>query len=922
MPQSKKSISPSTSEKMFGTKFISGGDKPMERMLKQSKKLNHKLNCCLWHNTGKYTSYWFGSYKTIQDYETAFKDEQQYSTFEIIPPNTPVKIFFDVEWIWDWCKDESVIWNRVIEAYNYALDKCGLTAVDVDDFTIATASDLVKKGSLHLYNIHHHISSIEQHGTIVDTMYEYMVENAYEYFFLNNDGIIRCIVDGTVYNGNQQMRLYKAHKLIDGEFVRPFKGIDDSDVVLEDTIITYHKDVSDDITVNTDKLKKSGMRLRKQQPYPDEVVENWCDGLDDEKKKNIMKQLCCNNIKIVKYEPTNGIDMYEALSNILPRLSDDRAHETNDWRNVIKACAYYCDYNEGITLALRFAKRDDYWTKHDGQQSTVKRYDHFSKSEVKSKYEPIGLILKMLREDVGNTEYYQIKRKYLINEQKYIETMLIGGNDLDIGTLYHKYHKDCIKWCITGSIFHFNENCKLWVETQVKDGLGEIREELQRFVSSRCIEIGMDYMNKNNRLNEIIKNREQYPNEPSDDEITEKIKVIEESIKKIRKVCSDIKSLGKGVSCLKSVLHLYKDNDFEQLLDREPDELPIKGHRVIRLDTRQVRPRCKKDLWTYELNVEYIKSDYKNITKFVNNITLNNQVYTEYMRMLTGYSFTGRIDDRKFYIAHGNGSNGKSSYFGLVNAILGSGYCNASEDAFAVKKDSKGAGRATPEIIPLLKARTAVYNEPDEECVLNQGRLKSITGGDKLSGRELFKKQIEFNVFCKPFILCNPLPKCNMDKAMKDRIRLLPFKANFDLEDEQLRLFVAEMKTKYLDEAFSWFLDGAVKWYETKRFDVPQVCIDDMGLYIKNNDTIESFINDECEQSKLYNSPPQFLYDKYKDYCLDNCKIPVSTVIFGYNFSERYSKERITKDGKRFWAYIGIRYKTDVVSQPLEVYEN
>lgn len=917
MGRQKKSISHNLSEKKFGTKFVSGGDKPMERMLKQAKKLNHKLTCSLWEKSGNYTSYWFGSYMTIQDFENGVKDEQVYSMFEIIPTDIPVKIFFDVEWLWEWCADEDVIWNRVIEAYNVAIKKCGLDEVDVDDFCITTASDMVKYGSLHLYNIHQHLNRMENHRNIVDAMYSYMVENANDYFYIE-DGKIKCIVDGSVYSDNQQMRLYKAHKLKDGEFVRPFKGIDDGDVILEDTIITHQKDVSDDITVQTEKLKHTGIRLRKQQQFPDEVVEKWCDGLDDETKKIILKQVCCNNVKNVKYEPTSGIDMYEALVNILPRLSDERAHETNDWRNVVKACAYYCGNDEGLTLALRFAKRDEYWTKLDGQEATVKKYEYFVKSEVIPKYEPIALVLKMLREDVGNgAEYYAIKRKYLVNEQKYIERMLIAGNDLELGTLYHKYHKDSVKWGTTGAVFFYCSRKKLWIKTDMKDGLGETREDLQRFISSKCSEIANGIMMKTDRLNEIMKNREQYTNEPSDEVLTAKIEVLQETVKKLYKVSNSVKSLFCGLSCLKSILHLYKDDNFEENVDREPDELPIKNGRVIRLDNRQVRPRCKKDLWTYELDVEYIKSDYSTIVKFINNITLNDKEYTDYFQKLIGYCFTGRIDDRAFYIAHGNTSNGKSSFLGaLLNKILKSGYANCSEDAFAVKKDSKGAGRATPEIIPLMKARVAVYNEPEEEVVLNQGRLKAITGGDKLSGRELFKKQIEFKCFCKPFILCNPLPKCNMDKAMKNRIRLLPFNASFDLSDSEQRNWVEDLVNNKTSEAFSWFVDGAVLWYKDKKLTIPKVCMKDIGQYIQECDTIESFIKDECEVDESYYTPPQFLYDKYKEYCESNCKLPHNLVAFGVNLNGRYERQRITKDSKRLWAYMGIRYKNDVVVPP------
>ena len=68
-------------------------------------------------------------------------------------------------------------------------------------------------------------------------------------------------------------------------------------------------------------------------------------------------------------------------------------------------------------------------------------------------------------------------------------------------------------------------------------------------------------------------------------------------------------------------------------------------------------------------------------------------------------------------------------------------YTPVSKKVF-MKDNSNTSHTAHP--IPLVSARLAVFSESEQSEQLNDGQLKSLTGGDDISARELYGKQFSF----------------------------------------------------------------------------------------------------------------------------------------------------------------------------------
>lgn len=139
----------------------------------------------------------------------------------------------------------------------------------------------------------------------------------------------------------------------------------------------------------------------------------------------------------------------------------------------------------------------------------------------------------------------------------------------------------------------------------------------------------------------------------------------------------------------------------------------------------------------------------------------------------------------------------------------------------------------TARLIPLVSAKLAIFSESEQFEQLNDDQLKSLTGGDDISARELYGKQFSFKPIAKYILLTNHKPNWNShDQAMMDRIRYIPFNARFvdspsnTSEYKRDVEFIDKLLTTNLHEVFEWLCIGAYKYYkymeQKKSFPIPK----------------------------------------------------------------------------------------------------
>lgn len=229
-----------------------------------------------------------------------------------------------------------------------------------------------------------------------------------------------------------------------------------------------------------------------------------------------------------------------------------------------------------------------------------------------------------------------------------------------------------------------------------------------------------------------------------------------------------------------------------------------------------------------------------------------------YFQKVIGYSLTGDISEKCFFILWGpGGNNGKTMIINLLREIIGTGYCVTIAPETLMSKKQQGNIRTD---LQRLKHnyRIGATSETDEKYRFNSSLIKNVTGKDVITARTIYAKDDEFNIDFKLFIATNPMPDFNVnDKALMGRVRIIPFMYSVPTPDPTLLDRLCEEKSGILN----WALEGCLLWQEERLGAVPGV--NDIQIDVHQESTVILFIAACCEVGDNFMATTTALYERY-----------------------------------------------------------
>ena len=340
----------------------------------------------------------------------------------------------------------------------------------------------------------------------------------------------------------------------------------------------------------------------------------------------------------------------------------------------------------------------------------------------------------------------------------------------------------------------------------------------------------------------------------------------------------------------------------ESLLESRNHLLPIRDKMVVNLKTGDVRKREITDYFTRECPVDYDPTaDQTQIMKFLSDITLDDRNLLGFLIVVLGYCLTGEINKRLMFICYGKGCNGKTFLFKLLERLFGPYFYTAAEDLMLKTNSIINTSGPSPQMAALANKRLVSFVETMEESELNETVIKRFTGGDKLTGRSLYKDATIFDPKFKGFLLTNFKPRCSDDNALWARIRLIPFLANFvdnpdpskhdqRLKDENLELKL--FTDSNLSALLNILISGAIRYYNGE-FPTPQVVTLETSMYKKDQDYYDDFLEENYQRVVGSTVGAQRLYDNFKSWY--KFKYPGSKVRDNKIFSAAMDKRNLVK---------------------------
>ena len=580
------------------------------------------------------------------------------------------------------------------------------------------------------------------------------------------------IVDKSIYSTNWLLygscKMEEVNKNIRYELTRIINLTDSGNI----------KDIPIDIY-----LKKPLKIIEKNSVYEDKQTVKYTEYTEDylKGKKNI--NLKMNNTEIINnMDDNNDIDTdineqlnirlqgseFDLIKLLVDNLSTDRSDNYEEWRNVGLMLNGHSKSRDMLNVWKEFSKKSTNYTKEQAEKSCDDKWKKWMTLQKKDNALTIRSLHWWVRQDIEIEKYRDLIKNSL---SRRIEISLQGekntGAHYDVASVISEYYKN--EFVCSGLKenfwYFFNEKAGgKWEPT-------EIGHELRKNLSCEIVEIYMYYGKK---YHELSKNYEEGSiNKNYYDRLYINCCTIQAKLKdsnykdKIIRECRELFYDPEFNEKINSKLNLIGfDNgvfDLEKMEFRKgaPDDfvtvttkyaLPVNPNNnpiPFNLMYRKIMNDKKNKDILFELN-DFIEKVLPN-RKDCNGIR-NDDRLREYVLRFLSSCLSGEVREEKFYFWTGSGGNGKSKLIELLDFTLGDYSKTLNVAYFTNKRDSAGA--ASPEVETLKYARFVSCSEPDEDDKIYVGKLKQITGGDKLTSRGLYKETTEFKPQFKIILMC------------------------------------------------------------------------------------------------------------------------------------------------------------------------
>jgi putative DNA primase/helicase len=227
---------------------------------------------------------------------------------------------------------------------------------------------------------------------------------------------------------------------------------------------------------------------------------------------------------------------------------------------------------------------------------------------------------------------------------------------------------------------------------------------------------------------------------------------------------------------------------------------------------------------------------------FLRRIMGGDEAMISFIQRMLGYSLTGVTSEHAMFFLYGTGANGKSVFITTVSGILVDYHTTAPITTFV---QSQSAESHPTDLAGLRGARLVTAIETEEGRKWAENKIKSITGGDKISARFMRMDFFEFLPVFKLIIAGNNKPTLrSVDEAIRRRLHLLPFAVTIP-EGERNKALADELKAEW-PGILRWMIEGCLEW-QRLGLAPPEAVKAATSDYFTDQDVLASWIEEACD---------------------------------------------------------------------------
>lgn len=591
--------------------------------------------------------------------------------------------------------------------------------------------------------------------------------------------------------------------------------------------------------------------------------------------KNYEMEEHCNSPKSEMYYS----QQINEVKKILNLLSDKRSENHNQWIQIGWSIFNICGPSkESLQLWIDFSKRCPYkyQTTHNDHRC-ITEWKRMKFGNI-----TLGTLCYFASED--NPRKYSQYRYELTREKVHLG---LSGTHYDIAKIIYEDYKDIFKCtCIKGGGWYVFDG-HVWKYTD--EGV-----TLSKKISTEIVA-------RFEKMSSVLTAQRIETDDDSNKDL------IEARIKKCEKVIHMLKTHSFKVSVMKECSELFYDEHFINKLDTNPDIIAF-SNGIYDLKTHIFRPGQPDDYLSKSMHIEYKEFDkfdprYIYVEEYLEKMFPDRSL-REYFLDLNCNIFKGGNHDKIVAVWTGDGDNGKSKLEEIFEKMLGVYSQKLPTSAVCASKRTQSSS-ATPELARCSGTRLLVVQEPSKEEAIHVGILKELSGNDTFYSRDLFQKGKdvkEITPMFKLVIVCNDTPNIhNADKAVWNRMRVIPFESNFleykdipELPEEQLQQ-KKFLKDKDFDKKIPFMLEP-LAFLLLQRFkktggivkETPSKVLAATNAYKSKNDIMQQFMDENVEKYPSGLILISDIYDIYKQW-FDNSGLVKSMKLSKADFKDKFS---------------------------------
>lgn len=261
-----------------------------------------------------------------------------------------------------------------------------------------------------------------------------------------------------------------------------------------------------------------------------------------------------------------------------------------------------------------------------------------------------------------------------------------------------------------------------------------------------------------------------------------------------------------------------------------------------------------------------------------------------YFQQLCGYALSGMTDAHIMPIAYGAGCNGKSTVTNVLLGLLGDYAHTANQDLILPNKQNPHP----TEKAQLYQKRFVAISEPSQGRWLDEAKLKSLTGGDRVNCRGMGENFWTFTPTHKFWLSTNHKPKIRgTDEGIWRRLKLIPFTVDIRTKTEPKEGLAEWLVANEGPGILAWAVRGFRDWMEFG-FAEPEAVTFATATYKAAEDELGQWLADNCHIDEGTEERADRLYRAYTA-----TGGRMSQKAFGNQLSERFEKAKATAGPNR-----------------------